>query len=239
MKPEQLRKLHFDAFAFLTTVGLLRAKIDEGGSSKAAQISMMTALAFNLILSLELTLKLIHIVTTGETPENTHSCSRLYRSLPRSVQERLQQIYNRPTGGELVITTLTYTGDETPPKAPASVPLSDFESVLEYFYQLEMHTIRYSFERYKPGVWLYFLVSVNRMGAADRRANARVCTLMAVAIARENRALQRAETVRCHWANTAGPKARTADPSLDREYCRIKRDVPTRGIRSCSTPTAG
>ena len=68
MKPEQLKKLHFDAFAFLTTVGLLRAKIDEGGSSKAAQISMMTALAFNLILSLELTLKLIHIVTTGEPP---------------------------------------------------------------------------------------------------------------------------------------------------------------------------
>ena len=55
-----------------------------------------------------------------------------------------------------MITTLTYTSDETPPKAPAKVPLSDLESVLEYFYQLEMHTIRYSFERYKPGVWLYF-----------------------------------------------------------------------------------
>ena len=35
-----------------------------------------------------------------------------------------------------------------------------------------------------------------------------------VAIARGDRALQLAETVRRHWANTAGPKARTADPSL-------------------------
>ena len=33
--------------------------------------------------------------------------------------------------------------------------------------------------------------------------------------------------VRCHRANTAGPKARTADPSLEREYSRIKRAVPT------------
>ena len=49
----------------------------------------------------------------------------------------------------------------------------------------------------------------------------------AVAIARENRALQRADTVRLHWTNTARPRARTADPSLDRECRRIKRAVPT------------
>ena len=35
------------------------------------------------------------------------------------------------------------------------------------------------------------------------------------------------ETVWLHWANTAGPKARTADPSLEREYRRIKRAFPT------------
>ena len=49
----------------------------------------------------------------------------------------------------------------------------------------------------------------------------------AAAIVRENRALPRAETVRLHWASTAGPKARTADPSPDRECRRIKRAVPT------------
>ena len=39
--------------------------------------------------------------------------------------------------------------------------------------------------------------------------------------------MQRAETVLRHWANTAGPKARTRDPSPDREYRRIKRAVLT------------
>ncbi len=61
--------------------------------------------------------------------------------------------------------------------------------------------------------------------AALRKHGRRV---QAVAIARENRTLQRADTVRLHWANTARPRARTADPSLEREYCWIKRAVPTR-----------
>lgn len=46
-------------------------------------------------------------------------------------------------------------------------------------------------------------------------------------IARGDPVLHPAETVRLHWASTAGPKARTAEPSLDREYRRIKRAVPT------------
>ena len=51
--------------------------------------------------------------------------------------------------------------------------------------------------------------------------------IQAAAIARENRALQRAEMVGLYWANTAGPKARTADTSLDREYRRVRHAVPT------------
>ena len=38
--------------------------------------------------------------------------------------------------------------------------------------------------------------------------------------------MQWAETMRCHWAKTAGPKAQTADPSLEREYRRIRRALP-------------
>ena len=44
-----------------------------------------------------------------------------------------------------------------------------------------------------------------------------------VAIAGGDRALQRPEPVRVHWANTAGPKARPEDPSLYRVSRRIKR----------------
>ncbi len=44
-----------------------------------------------------------------------------------------------------------------------------------------------------------------------------------VAIAREDRALERAETVLHNWADSSGPKAHTADPSAAREYAKIKR----------------
>ena len=70
-----------------------------------------------------------------------------------------------------------------------------------------------------PGEW--------RTGSSGRRCTSTAVEFQAVAIALENRAFQRAETVWLHWASTAGPKARTADPSLEREYRRIKRAVPT------------
>ena len=48
-----------------------------------------------------------------------------------------------------------------------------------------------------------------------------------VAIAREDRALERAETVLHNWAGGSGPKAHTGDPSAAREYAKIKRAVLT------------
>ena len=71
-----------------------------------------------------------------------------------------------------------------------------------------------------PGEW--------RTGSSGRRCTSTALGFQAVAIARENRALQRADTVRLHWVNTARPRARTVDPSLEREYRWIKRAVPTR-----------
>ncbi len=48
-----------------------------------------------------------------------------------------------------------------------------------------------------------------------------------VAIAREDQALERAETVLHNWAGGSGPKAHTGDPSAAREYAKIKRAVLT------------
>jgi len=52
-------------------------------------------------------------------------------------------------------------------------------------------------------------------------------SVQVVAVARDDRALQRAETVLRRWANTAGSRARTRDPSAVREYARIKQAVLT------------
>lgn len=52
-------------------------------------------------------------------------------------------------------------------------------------------------------------------------------SIRVVAVARDDRALQRAETVLHRWANTAGPRARTGDPSAAREYATIKQSVLT------------
>lgn len=48
-----------------------------------------------------------------------------------------------------------------------------------------------------------------------------------VAVAREDRTLERAEKVLRRWAEGAGTKARSGDPSAAREYARIKRAVLT------------
>ena len=50
-------------------------------------------------------------------------------------------------------------------------------------------------------------------------------TVSVVAIAREDRALERAETVLQNWASSSGPEARVPDPSAAREYAKIKRAV--------------
>ena len=76
---------------------------------------------------------------------------------------------------------------------------------------------------------------LRRLWAALRNPGRRV---QVVAIAREDRALHRADTVLRHWANIAGPNARTGDPSAAREYAKFKRAVLTREIQPCSTPTA-
>ena len=52
-----------------------------------------------------------------------------------------------------------------------------------------------------------------------------------VAIARADRALERAETVLHNWADGSGPKAHTGDPSAAREYAKIKRAVLTGDAR--------
>ena len=48
-----------------------------------------------------------------------------------------------------------------------------------------------------------------------------------VAIAREDQALERSETVLRHWAVGSGPQVRARDPSAAREYARIKRALLT------------
>ncbi len=48
-----------------------------------------------------------------------------------------------------------------------------------------------------------------------------------VAVAREDRALERAETVLRRWANGSGTTTRAGDPAAAREYARIKRAVLT------------
>ena len=52
-------------------------------------------------------------------------------------------------------------------------------------------------------------------------------TVSVVAIAREDRALERAETVLQNWASSSGPEARVPDPSAAREYAKVKRAVLT------------
>lgn len=51
--------------------------------------------------------------------------------------------------------------------------------------------------------------------------------VQAVAVARQNGALQRAERVLGHWASGGVPKIPGRDPSAGREYARIKRAVLT------------
>ena len=67
-------------------------------------------------------------------------------------------------------------------------------------------------------------VAHGRLWAALRQHDS---SIQVVAVAREDRALQRAETVLRRWAGTAGSKARTGDPSAAREYARIKQAVLT------------
>ena len=52
-------------------------------------------------------------------------------------------------------------------------------------------------------------------------------SIQVVAVARDDRALQRAETVLRRWSSTAGSRARTGDPSAAREYAKIKQAMLT------------
>ena len=63
-----------------------------------------------------------------------------------------------------------------------------------------------------------------RLWAALRK---RGRSVQVVAVARDDRALQRAETVLRRWTNTAGPRVRTRDPSAAREYAKIRQAVLT------------
>ena len=159
VSPEQLQKLSYDARAFLEAATFLNGRVYRGDPSRVLldpreHHSILTAMSFNFIVSLELTLKLIHITSTGRVGERTHLCAEIYTALPENIQNTIQEIYSGI--GELHIAAFRFSKTTTPPEPPDSVPLSDFESILRYFDYMKMYLIRYSFENYNPESWMEF-----------------------------------------------------------------------------------
>ena len=68
MKPEQVKKLACDAFAFLKVAKWASqhiSHVDGVSLGPQGRNSMLTAMTFNFGVSLELTLKLLHIKSRG------------------------------------------------------------------------------------------------------------------------------------------------------------------------------
>ncbi len=63
-------------------------------------------------------------------------------------------------------------------------------------------------------------------------------TIQGVAVAREDRALERAETVLRHWIRASSPKVNLGDPAAAREYAKSKRTVLT-GDSTVINPCGG
>ena len=112
-------------------------------------------MAFNFGISLELTLKLLHVESTQENHSHIHTYAEIFFALPRSVQNDVNAIYSN-FGKKLHFIALRLTKENVPPAPPESEPLDTFELVLSHFDRLRLYLQRYSAEQFDPEVWAEF-----------------------------------------------------------------------------------
>ena len=157
MTPEQVKKLGCDAFAFLKVARWASqciSHVDGVSLGPQGRNSMLTAMTFNFGISLELTLKLLHIKSRGQYPR-MHSYSDLFSKLPRSLQEDVETIYSN-LGQKLHFAAFRRSNENVPPDPPESAPLNTFELVLTHFDRLKLYLQRYSSEQFDPEEWIEF-----------------------------------------------------------------------------------
>lgn len=158
---EQIAKLTCDAYAFLQAATHLNHRFSTDTQSKKlgrqGGNSLLTAMAFNYGVSLELTLKLLHVKTSSQrTYPPHHGYKKLFQELPTRVKADLEAM-NSNLGVVLSFQAFVATATPEPPKStPENVPLSAFEDLLANFDRLQLSTLRYSAEGFSWSNWSEF-----------------------------------------------------------------------------------
>lgn len=117
---------------------------------------MLTAMTFNFGVSLELTLKLLHVQSIQESsPPHSHIYAKIFSALPCPVRNDLEAIYSN-LKEELHFIAVRRTKENVSPDPPESASLGTLELVLTHFDHLRLYLQRYSAERFEPGVWVEF-----------------------------------------------------------------------------------
>ena len=157
MTDEQVMKLHCDAYAFLKAAELTGNFLSsETTLGMQGRNSLLTAMSFNLGISLELTLKLLYFRTTQNPYPKGHEYKCLFDKLPTPVQARLEKIYSTSEKRLYFFATWRSQDHKQPSSTPNNVPLCTFRNVLEHFDRLRLFLQRYSSECFRSEQWSEF-----------------------------------------------------------------------------------
>ena len=166
--PDRITKLKFDALAFLSVAeksnklligaDLLESALPDSDPDRPLRNSIeresqITAMIFNFGVSLELTLKLLHIKSIGRY-KRTHSYFHLFSELSKfeEVKDYLEYRYSchflfpfqLGIGGH----PLT-----TPESSSQNDRFDTLEKTLKYLDQIGLYEARYSSEKFVGGAW--------------------------------------------------------------------------------------
>ncbi len=110
---------------------------------------------FNFIISLELSLKALLVVTVGPT-KSTHTLARLYKSLRKEEKNVLEELFSTHVGSDLVMGRAFQTG--TMPESQASVLVNNFHDFCNYCdSEAKFHIGRYAYESVEKRGYIHFI----------------------------------------------------------------------------------
>ncbi len=131
---------------------------DHGNGNWSGQELWMAAKIvsqFNYIVSLELSLKSLLIVTVGST-EHIHTLSRLYESLRVKEKNELEKLFSTHVGSGLVMGRAFQTGSM--PESQESVQVNDFHDFCKYCdSEAKFYSSRYAYESIDRQTYIHFI----------------------------------------------------------------------------------